>query len=108
MQLNKDLVAAAETPMFLSILRRGESCGYAIIQKVRDLSGGELEWSERMFYPIPHSLEKNGLIESCWGKAEPGGAARITVCWKRVARSCKFSAQTWRNLYGMLQLLEGR
>ena len=43
--LAKDLVAASSKPLVLSILAGGESYGYEIIQKVRELSGGHIEWS---------------------------------------------------------------
>jgi len=41
MELSKDLVAASAGPLILSILQRGESYGYAIVQRVRELSGGQ-------------------------------------------------------------------
>lgn len=63
-KIGKDLVAASATPLLLAILQKGPSYGYAIIQEVRDLSGGELEWSEGMLYPVLHRLEDQGLIES--------------------------------------------
>ena len=69
---SKDLVAASATPLVLSILNRGDSYGYEIIQKVNDSSGGELQWADGMLYPILHRLEKRGLVESYWGKAESG------------------------------------
>jgi DNA-binding PadR family transcriptional regulator len=62
--IKKDLVAASATPMILAILQRGASYGYAIIQAVRELSGGELEWSEGMLYPVLHRMEDQDLIES--------------------------------------------
>lgn len=63
-RIGKDLVAASATPLVLSILERGASYGYAILQQVRELSGGELTWSEGMLYPVLHRLEDQGLIES--------------------------------------------
>lgn len=63
-RIAKDLIAASATPLLLAILHRGPSYGYAIIQQVRELSGGELEWSEGMLYPVLHRLEDQGLIES--------------------------------------------
>ncbi len=56
-RIAKDLIAASATPMLLAILQKGPSYGYAIIQQVRELSGGELEWSEGMLYPVLHRLE---------------------------------------------------
>ncbi|HVK86449.1 MAG TPA: helix-turn-helix transcriptional regulator [Kofleriaceae bacterium] len=63
-RIGKDLVAASATPLLLAILQKGPSYGYAIIQEVRELSGGELAWSEGMLYPVLHRLEDQGLIES--------------------------------------------
>ena len=66
MRIGKDLVAAAATPMVLGILAEGESYGYAILQRVSELSGGELEWSDGMLYPLLHRLERLGHVESAW------------------------------------------
>ena len=39
MKIDKDLVAASATPLVLAILAEGESYGYAILKRVRALSG---------------------------------------------------------------------
>jgi PadR family transcriptional regulator PadR len=70
--INKDLVAASSTPLVLAILAEEDSYGYAILQRVRELSGGALEWTDGMLYPVLHRLERSGLIESRWEKAESG------------------------------------
>lgn len=72
MRVGKDLVAAAATPLVLGILAEGESYGYAILQRVRALSDGELEWSDGMLYPLLHRLERLGHVESAWRVAENG------------------------------------
>ena len=70
--LSKDLVAASSKPLVLSVLADGESYGYEIIQRIRELSGGSIEWSEGMLYPVLHRLERDGLIRSEWKRAETG------------------------------------
>ncbi len=70
--LSKDLIAASSKPMVLSVLAEGESYGYEIIQRVRELSGGDIEWSEGMLYPVLHRLERDGLICSEWKQSESG------------------------------------
>ena len=72
MKLDKDLVAASSVPMVLAVLAEGESYGYAIIQRVKELSGGEIEWSDGMLYPVLHWLEKEGWSTSRWGESETG------------------------------------
>lgn len=70
--LSKDLVAATSRPLVLSILRDGESYGYAIIQRVRELSDGSIEWTDGMLYPVLHRLERERLIAASWRKSETG------------------------------------
>ena len=70
--IDKDLVAASTRPLVLSVLAQGESYGYALIQRVRELSGGQLQWSDGMLYPVLHRLEKEGLIEATWRTADTG------------------------------------
>ena len=72
MDISKDLVAASATPLVLAILAEGDSYGYAILKRVRELSGGALEWTDGMLYPVLHRLERSALIEARWAKAESG------------------------------------
>lgn len=72
MKLEKELVAASSVPMVLSILCEGDNYGYAIIQRVKELSGGKMEWTDGMLYPVLHWLEDQRLVRSHWIKAESG------------------------------------
>ncbi|MHB8868053.1 MAG: PadR family transcriptional regulator [Thermoleophilia bacterium] len=72
MEISKDLVAASSTPIVLAILAEGDSYGYAILQRVRELSGGRLEWTDGMLYPVLHRLGRLGYVESRWEVAESG------------------------------------
>lgn len=76
MQIEKDLVAASATPLVLSILAEGESYGYAIIKRVRDLSDGELEWTDGMLYPLLHRLHRLGYVTTEWRRSEEGRRRR--------------------------------
>lgn len=70
--VSKELIAASTRPLVLGVLRNGESYGYAIIQAVRKQSGGQLEWSEGMLYPVLHRMEKDKLILARWKVGENG------------------------------------
>jgi len=72
MEINKDLMAASSTPIVLAILAEADSYGYAIIQRVRDLSGGQMEWTDGMLYPVLHRLERLGHVKARWEVAESG------------------------------------
>ena len=66
MHIDKDLVAASATPLVLAILADAESYGYAILKRVRELSDGELEWTDGMLYPLLHRLGRLGYVTTEW------------------------------------------
>jgi DNA-binding PadR family transcriptional regulator len=70
--ISKALIAASTKPLLLSILMDGEIYGYKIIKQMKILSGGHLEWSFGMLYPVLHRLEKDGFIASKWKKSDKG------------------------------------
>jgi len=73
--IDKDLVAALATPLVLSILTESESYGYAILKRVRELSDGELEWTDGMLYPLLHRLRRLGYVTTEW-RTSPEGRRR--------------------------------
>ena len=75
MHIDKDLVAASATPLVLAILDEAESYGYAILKRVRELSGGELEWTDGMVYPLLHRLRRFGYVTTEW-RTPPEGRRR--------------------------------
>ena len=75
MQIDKDLVAASATPLVLAILAEGESYGYAILKRVRELSDGALEWTDGMLYPLLHRLHRLGYVTTEW-RTPPEGRRR--------------------------------
>ena len=72
MEINKDLIAASSTPIVLAILAEEDSYGYNILKRVRELSGGRMEWTDGMLYPVLHRLERLGHVEARWEVAESG------------------------------------
>jgi DNA-binding PadR family transcriptional regulator len=70
--LSKELVAASSRPLILSILIEQESYGYAILQRVRQISDEQIEWTDGMLYPVLHRLEAEALIRSDWKVADNG------------------------------------
>ena len=107
MTLTKDFVAASTTPLILSILSNGDSYGYEIIQRVRDLSAGEFQWADGMLYPVLHRLEKRRLISSYWGAAETGRKRKYYKLRRKGFKELNDQRKSWGMLNQMLQNLEG-
>ena len=89
--MNKDLVAASATPLVLAILAEGDSYAYAIIKRVAELSGGHLQWSDGMLYPVLHRLERRGFVAAKWAVAET--ARRRKYCRITKTGRAQFAAQ---------------
>ncbi len=70
--VSKELIAASTRPMVLAVLAKGEDYGYSIIQRVKEFSGGTLEWSGGMLNPVLHRLERQKLIVSRWKTSDNG------------------------------------
>jgi PadR family transcriptional regulator PadR len=107
MRISKDLVAASAVPLILSILEEGESYGYAIIQRVRELSGGEIEWTDGMLYPVLHRLEAQGCIGSCWREAENGRKRKYYALKRHGHKALEEQKEQWLIVHGSLAKLWG-
>lgn len=107
MSIPKDLVAASATPIILSILKHDDSYGYDIIQSVKELSGGELEWADGMLYPILHRLEKKGLIESYSATAENGRKRKYYRLCEDGLSELNQQRNNWETLHTLLKKLQG-
>ena len=105
MAISKDLVAASATPMILSILAESDSYGYAIIRRVRELSGGRMDWTDGMLYPVLHRLEKQGFIESYPAKSETGRARKYYRLKKNGTKALAEHRNQWMLVHNALQKL---
>lgn len=96
MDIAKDLVAASSTPLVLGILAEGQSYGYAIIKRVSDLSGGRLQWTDGMLYPLLHRLERLGHVEAEWGSSETGRKRKYYRITKQGLEELASQRRQWR------------
>ena len=103
MKISKDLNAASASAIVLGILQAGESYGYAIVQKVRELSGGEVEWTDGMLYPILHRLEADGLIGARWGESETGRKRKYYQLTAQARPVMQDDRRQWQTVNAILQ-----
>ena len=107
MKYSKDFVAASTTPLILAILKQGQSYGYAIIQQVKDLSNGDMEWADGMLYPILHRLQKKEFIEAIWGVSETGRKRKYYQLSELGDQELTQQRKNWQQLNKMLNELSG-
>ena len=103
--ITKELVAASAEPLILSLLARGETYGYAIIQEIKKLSGDKIEWTDGMLYPVLHRLEDKGLIQSRWAEAETGRKRKYYSLKVNGKKALQKQREQWLTVHGTLAKL---
>ena len=96
MNLSKDLMAASSTPLVLGILADGESYGYDIAKRVEQLSGGALNWTDGMLYPLLHRLEQQGLLAARWRVADSGRKRKYYALTEQGMNSLREQRHQWQ------------
>jgi len=83
-------------PMILSVLTHRALHGYAVIEELKDRSGGELDLPEGTVYPALHRLERRGLLRSSWTTAE-GRRRRVYRLTANGRRELASRTREWRS-----------
>ena len=98
MNVGRELVAASATPLVLAILDERESYGYAILKRVSALSGGQLQWTDGMLYPMLHRLERLGYVGAKWRTSKTGRQRK----YYRITRQGRAQLTTHRRQWEMV------
>jgi DNA-binding PadR family transcriptional regulator len=81
--------------------------GYEIIQRVRTISNGQIQWMPGKLYPLLHSLENKGLIEAFWRPSEEGPDRKYYRVTARGQAALAREKQSWLDLNEILVRLWG-
>jgi PadR family transcriptional regulator PadR len=103
--ISRALTGASTKPIILAILKRGESYGYEIIQQVKELTEGELDWSEPMLYPFLKRLESDGLVKSQWRLSDKGPLRKYYRLTKPGAAELERETRQWMKVHSALTTL---
>ena len=87
--------------LILGVLARGPLHGYAIIEELKQRTGGSLDLPEGTVYPALHRLEASGLLASTWSE----GARRRRV-YRLTSRGKRELGERRREWSGFVQAVE--
>jgi DNA-binding PadR family transcriptional regulator len=102
MMISKKLMAASTRPIILAILSRGEDYGYSIIQKVKEISRGNLKWTDGMLYPVLQRMEMDDLIASTWKLSGETRPRRYYTITDKGRKELVSELVSWRNVWQAL------
>ncbi|MCC8169703.1 MAG: helix-turn-helix transcriptional regulator [Oscillospiraceae bacterium] len=72
MKINKELMKGSTATLVLALLNKEDMYGYRITQEIKKRSDNTFDMKEGTLYPMLHSLEKDGAVESYWFDTEEG------------------------------------
>jgi len=99
--LERELIAASTEPLILSLLSKHESYGYELIQDVKRLSEGSINWTDGMLYPVLHRMERKGWIKSRWVEIENGRKRKYYGIRKRGHDALKTKQHQWGAIHSV-------
>jgi len=103
----KALVAASLKPFILSVLAGGESYGYAIIQRIQQLTDGKIHWTTSTLYPVLHSLENKGMLVSFWREADNAPRRKYYRLTDKGYKALETERRQWLDVHSALMKLWG-
>jgi transcriptional regulator len=81
--------------LILAVLAKDPLHGYAVIESLKQRSGGVLALPEGTIYPALHRLEADGLLASEWSTAS-GRRRRVYSLTKRGEKELGIRRERWQ------------
>ena len=93
-----DLVQGTLDLLVLNIIALEPLHGWAIAQRIKQISKEVLQVGQGSLYPALHKLEHQGWIESEWGESENGRRAKYYRLTRDGRRALKQESAQWQRL----------
>ncbi|HUK30019.1 MAG TPA: PadR family transcriptional regulator [Candidatus Acidoferrum sp.] len=90
-----DLLQGTLDLLVLRALQSGPMHGWAISERIQQVSNNVLRANQGSLYPALHRLEHEDWIEAHWGVSELGRRARFYQLTARGRKQLKLEAQKW-------------
>jgi PadR family transcriptional regulator PadR len=95
---NIDLPQGTLDLLILRTLALGPQHGWAISERVQQLSSDVLVVQQGSLYPALHRLEGRGLIKARWGTSENNRRAKYYELSKKGRQQLEVEMDTWKKL----------
>ena len=97
-----DLVQGTLHLLILKILALEPLHGFAVSQRLKQISGDVLQVSDGSLYPALHKLEQEGWITAEWKTSELGRRAKFYALTRTGRRHLEREAANWERLSGAI------
>ena len=100
-----DLVQGTLDLLILKIIALEPMHGWAIAQRIRQMSGDVLQVGQSALYPSLHKLEQNGWISSEWAVSENNRRAKYYTLTRAGRKALEKEAAQWERLAAAISLI---
>ncbi|HXM91258.1 MAG TPA: PadR family transcriptional regulator [Candidatus Dormibacteraeota bacterium] len=93
--------------LILKVIALGPVHGYAIAQRLEQVSRGGVQVPEGSLYPALHRLENRGLLAADWKETETGREAKFYRLTRKGLKQLKTETADWQRLIDAVGLILG-
>jgi transcriptional regulator len=93
--------------LILRVVALGPVHGYAIAQRLEQVSRGVVQVPQGSLYPALHRLENRGLLASDWNETETGREAKFYRLTRKGRAQLQTEAADWQRLIEAVGLILG-
>jgi transcriptional regulator len=91
--------------LILKIVTMGPIHGYAIAQRIQQISRDVVQVQQGSLYPALHRLENKGLLAAEWKESETGREAKCYRLTTKGRKQLKEETESWTRLTGVIGLI---
>src|SRR5215831_1713332 len=100
-----DLLQGTLDLLILKVVALGPIHGYAISQRIRQISQEVLQVQQGSLYPALHRLETRGLLDAAWRESENGRQAKFYKLSAEGRKQLAEEERTWQRVSGAIALV---
>jgi PadR family transcriptional regulator, regulatory protein PadR len=100
-----DLLQGTLDMLILKTLAPGQEHGWAIAQRIQQMSNDVLQIGQGSLYPALHRLEYKGWIRAAWGASENNRRARFYSLTAAGRKQLNAELENWDRLAGAVNLV---
>jgi transcriptional regulator len=91
--------------LILQVLSLEATHGYAIAQRLEQISNSVVQVNQGSLYPALHRLQQKGWLKAEWRQSETGREARFYSLTRSGQRQLRAEKDSWARLTGAVQLI---
>src|SRR5690349_12484370 len=91
--------------LILKVVALGPIHGYAIAQRMRQISDDFFQLQQGSLYPALHRLEDRGLLKAEWKSNDTGRETKVYALTSKGRKELDAEVRTWQKLTGAVALI---